>query len=170
MRFIGSAGGSAADPEHAAPATAAPAAKAHRKANKRRVAAGDAAGSNACDGGAPFEGRPGKRHRAAAAGAPGGDEAVIARAALGAAEAEARFDGETVDEDDAEGDIRAASRRLGVRNADPRYAAALAHERADSVEQARSSRLCAASLQSRSLLSHKLLRPRQRVSCSVPRM
>jgi hypothetical protein len=134
----GSAGGSAADPEHAAPATAAPAAKARRKANKRRAAAGDAAGSNAYDRGAPSEGRPGKRHRAAGPGAPGDDEAVVARAALCAAEAEARFAGEPVNEDNDEGDARAALRRLGVRDADPRYAAALAHERADLAKQARS--------------------------------
>jgi len=59
--------------------------------------------------------------------------------ALGAAEAEARFAGEAVDEDDDEGDARAALRRLGVRNADPRFAAALAHERAGFAKQARSS-------------------------------
>jgi hypothetical protein len=134
----GGAGGSAAGPEHAAPATAAPAAKARRKADKRRAAAGDAAGSSAYDREAPSEGRPGKRHRAAAAEAPGGDEAVVARAALGAAEVEARFAGEAVDEDDDEGDARAALRRLGVRSTDPRFAAALAHERAGFAEQARS--------------------------------
>jgi len=134
----GSAGGSAAGPEHAAPATAAPAAKARRKADKRRAAARDAAGSGAYDSEAPSEGRPGKRHRAAAAGAPSGDEDVAARAALGAAEAEARSAVEAVDEDADGGDARAALRRLGVRSADPRYAAALAHERADLAKQARS--------------------------------
>jgi hypothetical protein len=143
FRASGSAGGSAADPERGAPATPAPAAEACRKADKRRAAAADAAGGNAYDRGAPSEGRPGKRHRAAAAGAPGGDEAGVARAALGAAEAEARFAGEAADEDNDEGDARAALRRLGVRKADPRFAAALAHERADFAKQARSSRLCA---------------------------
>ena len=137
------ASGSAAEPARAAPATAAPAAKARRKANKRRAAAGDAAGSSAYDSGAPREGRPGKRHRAEAAGARGGDEAGVARAALGAAEAEARFAGEVVIEDNNEGRARAALRRLDMRAADPRYAAALAHERADLAKQARSLGLCA---------------------------
>ncbi len=137
-RASGSAGGSAADPEHAAPATRAPTAKARRKADKRRAAVDDAAVSSAYDSEAPSEGRPGKRHRAAAAGAPGGDEAVVARAALGAAEAEARFAGGAIDEDDDEGDARAALRCLGVRSTDPRYEAALARERADFAKQARS--------------------------------
>ncbi len=132
------ASGSAAAPARAAPATAAPAAKAHRKADKRRAAARDAAGSNDCDSGAPLKGRPGKRHRAEAAGARGGDEAVVSRAALGAAEAEAGFEGDAVNEDGDEGDARAALRRLGVRSADPRFAAALAYERAGFAEQARS--------------------------------
>ncbi len=169
VRASGCAGGSAADPDHAAPATAAPAAEARRKAEKRRPAAGDAAGSNDCDSEAPSEGRPSKRHRAAAAGASSGDEAVNERAALGAAEAEARS-GEAVDAEDHGGDVRAASRRLGARDTDPRYVAALAHERGDIAEQVRGSRLCAALLHCRSMLSHDLLRPRQRVSCSVPRM
>ncbi len=142
MWASGSAGGRAAGPEHAAPATAAPAAKARRKADKRRAAADNAAGSSAYDSEAPSEGRPSKRLRAAAAGAPGGDAAVAARAALGAAEAEARSAGEAVDEDDDGGDARAALRRLGVRSADPRYAAALAHERADLAKQARCLGLC----------------------------
>jgi hypothetical protein len=143
VRASGSAGGRAADPERAAPATAAPAAKARRKADKRRAAAGDVAGSSAYESGLPSEGRPGKRHRAAAAGSPGGVEAGVARAALGAAEAEARFAGEAANEDDNVGDERGALRRLGVRNADPRFAAALAHERAGFAQQARSSRMCA---------------------------
>jgi len=142
-RASGCAGGRAADAEHAAPATAAPAAKARRKADKRRAAAGDAALRNAYDRGAASGGGPGKRHRAVAAGARGGDEAVVARAALGAAEAEARFEGEAVNEDGDEGDARAALRPLGVRSADPRFAAALARERAGFAEQARSLGLCA---------------------------
>ena len=142
MWASGCAGGSAAGPEHAAPATAAPAAKARRKADKRRAAADNGAGSSAYDSEAPSEGRPGKRHRAAAAGAPGGDAAVVAGAALGAAEAEARSAGGAVDEDDDGGDARAALRRLGVRSADPRYAAALAHERADMAKQVRCLGLC----------------------------
>ena len=135
-RASGSAGGSAADSEHAAPATAAPAAKARRKANKRRAAARDAAGSSASDSEAPSVGRPGKRHRAAAAGAPSGVAAVAARAALGVAEAEARSAGEAADEDNEGGDARTAPRHLGVRSADQRYAVALAR---DFAEQARSS-------------------------------
>jgi len=107
VRASGGAGGNAAHPEHAPPATAAPAAEARRKADKRRPAAGDAAGSNDCDSEAPSEGRPSKRHRAAAAGASSGHEAVNARAALGAAEAEARS-GEAVDAEDHGGDVRAA--------------------------------------------------------------
>ncbi len=142
-RASGSAGGSAADPEHAAPATAAPAAKASCEANKRRATAGDAAGSNACDGGAPSEDRPGKRHRTTADETRNSDEAVIAHAALGAAEAEARSAGEAMDVDNEGGDARAASRRLSVHNADPRYAAPLALERADFAKQARSLGLCA---------------------------
>ncbi len=138
MRASGSAGGGAADPEHAAPATATPAAKARRKADKRRADARNAAVSNACNRGAPSGGGPSKRHRAAAAGAPGGDEAVIARAALGAAEAEAGFAGGAVEEGDDSGDARMALRRLGARSADPRFAAALAHERAGFAKQARS--------------------------------
>jgi len=138
LRASGSAGGSAAGPEHVAPATAVPAAEARCEADKRRAAARDAAGSNDCDRGALSEGRPSKRHRAAAAGEPRSDEAVVARAALGAAEADARFAGAAVDADDNERDTRAALRRLGVRNADPRFAAALAHERADFAKQARS--------------------------------
>jgi hypothetical protein len=43
-----------------------------------------------------------------------------------------------INDDDNGGDARAASRRLGVRNADPRYAAALARERTDFAKQARS--------------------------------
>ena len=144
MWASGCPGGSAAGPEHAAPATAALAAKARRKANKRRAAARDAAGSSAYDSEAPSEGRPGKRHRAAAAGAPSGDAAVVAGAALGAAEAEARSAGGAVDEDADGGDARAALRRLGVRSADPRYAAALAQERADLAKQARCLGLCPA--------------------------
>jgi hypothetical protein len=143
VRASGSADGRAADPARAAPATAAPAAKARRKAGKRRAAAGDVAGSSACESGLPSEGRPVKRHRAAAAGSSGGVEDVVTRAALGAAEAEARFAGDAVDEDDDEGGARGALRRLGVRNADPRFAAALAHERAHFAEQARSSQMCA---------------------------
>ena len=147
LRASGSAGGSDADPARAAPATAALAtaagAKARRKAGKRRAAAGDEASRSAYPSGLPPEGRPGKRHRAAAAGIRGGAEAVVARAALGAAEAVAHFAGEAVDEDDDDGDARGALRRLGVRNADPRFAAALAHERADFAEQARSLRMCA---------------------------
>ncbi len=138
VRASGGAGGSAAEPEHAAPATAAPAAKARRKADKRRATTGDVADADAYGRDAPSEGGPGKRHRAAAAGARGGDEAGVARAALGAAEAEARFAGGAVDEDGDEGDARAALRQLGVRSADPRFAAALARERADFAMQARS--------------------------------
>jgi len=138
VRASGGAGGSAAAPAHAAPATAAPAAKARRKADKRRAAAGNAAGSSADDGGAPCEGRDCKRHRATAARAPRGDEAGVARAALGAAEAETRCAGEAADIGNDGGDVRAALRRLGVRSADPRFAAALAHERADFAKQARS--------------------------------
>ncbi len=134
----GSAGGSAADPAHAASAMAAPAAKARRKANKRQAAAGDVADAGPSDRGAPYEGTPGKRHRAAAAGAPGGDEAVVARAALGAAQAEACLPGGAADKDGDEGSAHAALRRLGVRKADPRFAAALAHERADFANLARS--------------------------------
>ncbi len=134
---VGSTSSRAADPEHAAPATAGPAAKARRKAGKRRAAACDVAGNNAYDCEAPSEGRHGKRHRAAAAPARGGDEAVVAWAALRAAEAGARFAGAAVDEDDDGGDARAALRQLGVRNADPRFAAVLAHERADFAKQAR---------------------------------
>jgi len=167
VRASGSAGGSAADPEHAAPATAAPAAEARRQADKRQAAADEAAGSSTCDSGLPSEGRSSKRHRAAVAGAPSGDEAGVARAAPGVAEAEARCAGEAIDEDDAEGDVRAASRRLGMRTADQRYAAALAHERVDSVEQARSSRLCAALLQCRSLLSHGQLQDQQVLSLLI---
>jgi len=100
-------------------------------------------GDVACESGLPSEGRPVKRHRAAAAGSSGGVEDVVTRAALGAAEAEARFAGDAVDEDDDEGGARGALRRLGVRNADPRFAAALAHERAHFAEQARSSQMCA---------------------------
>ncbi len=139
VRASGSAGGRAADPEHAAPATAGPRAKARRKADEQQAAAGVAARSNACDRGAPSEGRPGKRQRTAAAGAPRGDEAGVARAALGVVEAEARCAGEAADEDNEGGDARAASRRLGVYKADQRYAAAMARERAGFAEQARSS-------------------------------
>ena len=137
VRASGSAGGRAADPARAAYATAAPAAKASRKTHKRRAAARDAAGSTTHDRGAPSEGRPSKRHRAAAAGAPRGDEAGVARA-VDAAEAEARCAGEAADIGNDGGDVRAALRRLGVRSADPRFAAALAHERADFAKQARS--------------------------------
>jgi len=142
-RASGSAGGSAADPARGAPATEALAAKARRKPDKRRAAAGNAAGSNDYDNGAPSEGRPGKRHRAAAAGTPRGDDAGVARAALGAVEVEARLAGAAAYEDDDGGDARAALRHLGVRSADPRFAAALAHERADFAKQARSFWLCA---------------------------
>ncbi len=135
VRASGSAGGRAADPARAAYATAAPAAKASRKTHKRRAAARDAAGSNTHDRGAPSEGRPSKRHRAAAAGAPRGDEAGVARA-VDAAEAEARCAGEASDDDNEDGDAYVASRRLGVHKADQRYAAALAR---DFAKQARSS-------------------------------
>jgi len=142
-RASGGAGGSAAEPEHAAPATAAPAAKARRKADKRRAAVDNVTKAGAHGRGAPSEGTPGKRHRATAAGAPSNGEAVVARTALGVAEAEARYLNEAIDEHDDGGDARAALRRLGVRNADPRFAAALAHERADFAMQARCLGHCA---------------------------
>ncbi len=171
-RASGSAGGSDADPEHAAPATASPASKARRNANKRRATTGDVADADAYGHDAPSEGGPGKRHRAAAAGARGGDAAVVARAALGAAEAEARCAGEVVIEDNDEGRARAALRRLDMRAADPRYAAALAHERADLAKQARSLGLCAMLGCSAAACSRTVhcKANRERASCTLPRM
>jgi hypothetical protein len=129
VRVSGSAGGDAAGPERAA---AAPAAEVPHQPDKRR-AEDDAADADAGDRGAPSAATPGKRHRAAAAGAPSGDEAVTAHAALGAAEAEARCGAGEANEKEA----GAALRRLGVRETDPRFAAALAHERAAFAEQVR---------------------------------
>jgi len=84
------------------------------------------------------------------------------RAALGVAEAEAGFADGVIDEDDDGGGARAALRSLGVRNADPRFAAALAHERAHFDKQARSFALCGGWLWCRTLLLHSQLRGRQR--------
>jgi hypothetical protein len=141
VRVSGSDGGSAADPERAMPAVAAPAAKAPHKPDKRRLEGqtsdAAAADADADDRGAPSVASPGKRHRAAAAGAPSGDEAVTAHAALGAAEAEAGCGAGGALEDEA----RAALRRMGVHKNDPRFAAALAaaiaRERAGHAKQVR---------------------------------
>jgi len=131
VRVSGSGGRGAASPEHA---MSDPAAQAAHQPGKRR-AEHDAVDADAHDRGAPSAATPGKRHKAAAAGAPSGDEAVMVRAALGAAEAEARCGAGEASEEEA----RAALRRLGVRATDPRFAAALAHERADLAKQVRGS-------------------------------
>jgi len=121
------------------PAVGAPAAKAPHKPDKRRLEgrASEAAAADADAGepGAPSVASPGKRHRAAAAEAPSGDEAVTAHAALGAAEAEARCGAGAA----VEHDTRAALRSLGVRKDDPRWAAALAHLCAGHAKQVRCS-------------------------------
>jgi len=129
VRVSGSAGGGASDPERAA---AAPAARAPHQPDKRR-AEDDAAAADVNDQGVPSAASPGKRHKAAATGAPSSGEATMARAALGTAEAEAH----SAAGDSDEGDARAALRRMGVRATDPRFAAALAHERADLAKQVR---------------------------------
>jgi len=124
--------GSGADPERAMPAVAATGAKAPHKPDKRRAdkAAADA---DAYDQDAPSVVTPGKRRKAAAAGAPSGDGAVMVHAALGAAEAEARCGaGEAVEQV-----TGAALRRMGVRKTAPQFAAALAHEHLDHAEQVR---------------------------------
>ncbi len=133
--------GGAADPERAMPAMGAPGAEAPHKPDQRR-SEGRTSEAAAADGdadgrGAPSVASPGKRHRAAAAGAPSGDEAVTAHAALGAAEAEARCGAGGA----LAGEAGAALRSMGVHKNDPRFAAALAaaiaHERAGHAKQVR---------------------------------
>jgi hypothetical protein len=131
--------GGAADPERAMPAMAAPGAEAPHKPDQLR-SEGRTSEAAAADGdadgrGAPSVASPGKRHRAAAAGAPSGDEAVTAHAALGAAEAEARCGAGGA----LAGEAGAALRGMGVRKGDPRWAAALAYLSAGYAKQVRCS-------------------------------